>query len=184
MKRLTTIALMVNLAVASAYAQHPVAMGFSGTSGASPINLNQPGTHTVEENVAGNGTLGSFTLRDVRSAALGPQPSTTCTGLFFPSTSGSAVLRFEDGSLLTLSLTQGGDCIDLVHQVGHCTLTFRITGGTGHFKNASGDLTYTETALPVLPDAQSNPVFFTETGEITGSISGVAIRGEFKDEWH
>jgi hypothetical protein len=59
MKRLTTITLMVNLAVASAYAHHPVAMGFSGTSGASPINLNQPGTHTVEENVAGNGTLGS-----------------------------------------------------------------------------------------------------------------------------
>jgi hypothetical protein len=183
MKRLTTITLMINLAVASAYAQHPVAMVFSGTGGASPINLNQPSTHVAEENVAGSGTLGSFTFRDIRSAALSPQPSTTCTGLFFPSTTGGAVIRFEDGSLLTLSLTQGGDCIDLVHQVGHCTLIFKITGGTGHFKNASGDLTYTETALAVLADAQSNPVFFTETGEITGVISGVFIRDESKNGW-
>jgi hypothetical protein len=184
MKRLTTAALMINLAVASAYAQHPVAMVFQGTGGASSINLNQPGGHTGEENVAGSGTLGTYSLRSVRSSALAPQPSTTCTGLYFPSTSGSAVLRFDDGSLLTLSLTDGGDCIDLVHQVGHCTLNFKISGGTGHFKNASGVLTYTETALPVLADAQSNPVFFSETGEITGTISGVAVRDEFKNEWH
>jgi hypothetical protein len=184
MTRLTTAALMINLAVASAYAQHPVAMEFSGTGAASSINLNQPGTHTAEENVAGSGTLGTFTLRDVRSAALAPQPSSTCTGLFFPSTSGGAVLRFKDGSLLTLSLMQGGDCIDLVHRVGHCTLTFKISGGTDRFENASGVLTYTETALSVLADAQSNPVFFTETGKITGTISGVAIRDEFKKEGH
>jgi hypothetical protein len=173
MKRLTTAALIFNLGVAAIYAQQrSVQMTFSGTGGASPINLQQPNTHTAEENVAGSGTLGSFTFRDVRSAALSPQPSSTCLGVFFPSATGAGVLRFEDGSLLTVSLTQGGDCIDFVHLVGHCTLTFKITGGTGRFKNASGVLTYTETALPVLPDAMGNPVFFTETGEFTGTVVG------------
>ena len=76
---------------------------------------------------------------------------------------------------MTVNLTQGGDCIDLVHMVGHCTLTFKINGGTGRFKNASGVLTYTETALPVLADAFNNPVLFSESGEITGTISGVAM---------
>src|ERR1700676_2187374 len=55
---------------------------------------------------------------------------------------------------------QGADCVDLVANEGHCTLTLKVTGGTGRFKNAFGVLTYTETALPVLTDSSSNPVFF------------------------
>jgi len=172
MKRITFIAMMVNLAIASAYAQRPVEMVFSGTGGASSINLKQPNTNTAEENVAGHGTLGQFTFRDVRATSTAPQPSTTCSGLYFPSTSGAALLRFQDGSLLAVNLTQGGDCLDLVAMLGHCTLTFKITGGTGRFKNASGVLTYTETAMPLLGDVSNNPVFFSETGEITGTISG------------
>jgi hypothetical protein len=53
-------------------------------------------------------------------------------------------------------------------------MTLNITGGTGRFKDASGVLTLTETAAPVF-DAFNNPVFFTETGEITGTVSGVAM---------
>jgi len=174
MKRLTTIALMASLAIANVYAQHSVKLTFSGTGGASLIDLKQPNSGTSEENVTGSGTLGRFTFRDVRSSASTPQPSLTCTGLFFPSMVGAAAVSFQDGSLLTLSLTQGGDCIDLVHGVGHCTLTFKITGGTGRFKNATGVLSYTETALPLLADFSQNPVLFSEAGEITGTISGVA----------
>jgi hypothetical protein len=181
MKRLTTLALMGNLAIASAYAQRPVNLVFSGTGAASPIDLKQPNTSTSEENVSGSGTLGQFTFRDVRAIAISPQPSATCVGLFFPSVAGAGLLRFQDGSVLTVNLTQGGDCIDLVHLVGHCTLTLKITGGTGRFKNASGVLTYTETALPLLADASNNPVFFSETGEFTGTISGVATEDESQD---
>ena len=83
---------------------------------------------------------------------------------------------------MTVNLTEGGDCIDLVHMVGHCTLTFKITGGTGRFKNASGVLTYTETALPVLADALNNPVFFSETGEFTGTISGAAAEDDHQED--
>ena len=173
---------MMNLAIASVYAQqNAVKMTFSGTGAASPIDLKQPNTNTAEENVAGNGTLGPFTFRDVRAIAISPQPFSTCSGLYFPSVAGAGLLRFQDGSLLKVNLTQGGDCIDLVHMVGHCTLILQITGGTGRFKNASGVLTYTETALPVLADALNNPVFFSETGEFTGTISGVAMEEEPQD---
>ena len=45
MKHIATMALMLNLGVASVYAQqNPVKMTFSGTAGASAINLQQPGT--------------------------------------------------------------------------------------------------------------------------------------------
>jgi hypothetical protein len=64
--------------------------------------------------------------------------------------------------------------------VGHCTLTFQIAGGTGRFQDASGVLALTETALPVT-DAHNNPIFYAETGEITGTISGVAMEEESQD---
>jgi hypothetical protein len=183
MKHLATVALMLNLGVAGAHAQErPVNMRFSGTGGASAINLKQPDTNTVEENVAGNGTLGPFTFRDVRAIATSPEPSSACSGLFFPSMAGAGVLRFRDGSLLNVNLTEGGDCIDLVHMVGHCTLTFQVNAGTGRFKNAFGVLTYTETALPVLADAFNSPVLFTETGNFMGTISGVVMEEEQRQD--
>ena len=92
---------------------------------------------------------------------------------------GAGVLRFQDGSLLKVNVTQGADCIDLAGPQGpqgHCTVTFQITGGTGRFKNASDTtLTFTETTVPVLADALNHPVFFAVTGEFTGTVSGVPI---------
>src|SRR5664279_3890936 len=64
-KHIAAMALMLILSVATVYAQHyPVKMTYSGTStGASAVNLQQPGTLTVEENFEGNGALGAFTFR-------------------------------------------------------------------------------------------------------------------------
>ena len=178
MKHLTTIALMLTLAIASVHAQQtPVKMTFSGTAAASPIDLRQPNTSTGEEDLAGNGTLGPFTFRIVKASVASPQPSTTCSGLYFPTVAGAGLFRFQDGSLLNATLTEGGDCIDPVHMEAHCTWIFKINGGTGRFQNASGILTLTETAHPVLADALNNPVFFSETGEFTGMISGVTTEG-------
>jgi hypothetical protein len=178
MKQIATIALMLNLGVAGVYAQQiPVKMMFSGTSAASTTNLQQPNTTNDEDNFAGNGTLGLFTLRNVRAIATSPQPSSTCSGpnqLYFTEVAGGGVFRFQDGSLLNVKLTRGSDCIDLAAQEAHCMVTFQITGGTGRFQNASGVLTFTETVVPVLADAFNNPVFFAATGEFTGTISGVA----------
>lgn len=182
MKHILTLSLLLYFGVANAYGQQTsVAMTFSGNGAfASPINLQYPNSTTIEENVAGNGTLGRFTLRNITadSNSPSPEPPSTCSGgtlLLFPRVAGAAILRFEDGSLLNLTLTNGGDCIDVAANVGHCTLTLKVTGGTGRFKDASGVLTYTETALAVLSDDLGNPVFFDETGGLSGTISGVAI---------
>jgi hypothetical protein len=185
MKQIATIALMLNLGVASVYAQqNPVKMSFSGTSAPSTINLQQPNTTNDEDNFAGSGTLGAFTLRSVRAITASPQPSSTCSGpnqLYFSEVAGGGVFRFQDGSLLNVKLTQGSDCIDLAAQQATCTVTFQIVGGTGRFKDASGVLTFTETVVPVLADAFNNPVFFAATGEFTGTISRVATEVQPQD---
>jgi hypothetical protein len=171
MKHVATIALMATLAIANIYAQeYPVKMLFSGHGAASPVNLNLPNTKTGEQNLAGNGTLGLFTFRIVRAGATSPQPSSACSGLFFPVVAGAGVFRFQDGSLLKVALTQGSDCIDLVAMEAHSTMTLQITGGTGRFNRASGVLTLTETVRQVM-DASNNPVLSTDTGELTGMIS-------------
>ena len=126
-RTLFLVALMLNLGVAGLYAQPGrhmnarVRMTFSGNGAPSPINLNQPNTSTGEENVAGDGTLGPFTFRNVSATATTPDSSSACSGLFFPRVAGAGVLRFQDGSLLKVNLTQGGDCIDFVQMVAHCT---------------------------------------------------------------
>jgi hypothetical protein len=187
MKYIAAMALMLNLGVAGVYAQQkPVRMTFSGTVAPSTIDLQQPNTHTSEENFAGNGRLGPFTFRNISAETAFPQPSSICSGptqLYFLRVAGAGVFRFQDGSLLKVNLTQGADCVDLVAQEGHCTMTFEITGGTGRFKNALGILTLTETVLPVLADASKTPVFFASTGEFTGTVSGVAAEEERQDEW-
>ena len=186
MKHTATMALMLTLGVAGVYAQQiPVNMTFSGDGTPSVIDLKHPNTNTSEENLAGSGTQGPFTFRLVKASAAAPQPSTTCSGptkFYFPNVAGAGLFRFFDGSLLKVNLTDGGDCIDFVHGVGHCTLTFQIAGGTGRFQGVSGGvLTYTETALPVLLDGLSIPVLTTETGDITGTIYGIAIQVEPQD---
>ena len=187
MKYIAAMALMLNFGVATLYAQrYPVKMTYSGTSGASAINLQQPGTQTGEESFAGNGTLGSFTFLLISAETTSPQPPpSTCSGpanIYFSRVGGAGVLRFQDGSLMKVNLTQGADCIDLAAQQGHCTLTLQITGGTGRFKDASGDLTLTETVVPVLADALGKPAFFAATGEFTGTVSGVAREADRQEE--
>lgn len=178
MKPIATMALMLNLGVGGIYAhEKTVTMTFSGSEATSATNLQQPGTSNDEDHFAGNGTLGQFTVTNLRAISTTPSSSSTCSGpnqLYFTELAGASVFRFEDGSLLYLNLTQGSDCIDLAADDAHCTLTLQITGGTGRFKNASGTLTMTEMVLPVLADALNNPVFFAATGEFTGTISGVS----------
>jgi hypothetical protein len=175
MKRIAALALMLNLGVAVVYAhEKPVKMRFSGSFARTAINL-QPDTVTDEENFAGNGTLGPFTFRNLRTDPTAEESSPTCTmGPYFRIVAGGGVFRFEDGSLLTVNLAEGSGCIDLAALEGHFTATYRIGGGTGRFKDASGTLTLTYTAVPVVADAAGNPVFLAATGELTGTVSGGA----------
>src|SRR5215472_806554 len=146
MKQIATMALVLNLGIAALYAQEPINMTFSGTGGAGVINLRQPGTSNVEESEAGNGTLGQFTFRIISAITTSPQASSTCSGpnqLYFVRVADGGVLRFQDGSLLKVNLTQGADGIDLAAQQAQCTIPFQMIGGTGRFKSASGNPTYT-----------------------------------------
>jgi hypothetical protein len=158
-------------------AQESVKMTFSGTSAPSTINLQQPDTSNDGDNFAGQGTLGSFTVTNVRAIANVPGTSSTCSGsnqIFLTEMAGAGVFRFQHGSLLEVDLTEGGDCIDLTTGEAHCSVTFQITGGTGRFQHASGVLTMTETVKTVAADGLGNPVLFAATGRFTGTISGVA----------
>ena len=183
MKRMAMMALIFGLGVTSVYAQTiHVNMTFSGNGSPTAADLKQPASNNVEENVAGTGTLGSFTFRDVRAASMMPQTSPTCSGSFFPALAGGAILRFQDGSLLKLSLRAdgSGDCIDFVKMRATCTLIFDVLKtGTGRFQNASGVLTYVENAEPVVFDKPGMSVGLgTEVGTITGTISGIGQNDE------
>jgi len=171
MKHLATAALMLSLGVAGIDAQ-PLNMTLSGTAAPSTINLGT-GTPTSEYRLEGNGAPGSFNLRVVSAGAASPQPSSTCLGIYIPVLAGEGVFRFQDGSLLKVNLTAGSDCINLAVGEAHCIRIFQVLGGTGRFKNASGnDVTLTMTLAPVVP---GKPVFFTVVGAITGTISGVGV---------
>jgi hypothetical protein len=179
MKHIATMTLMLNLGIAGVYAQqHPVKMTFSGTLGPSTLSL-APNTNTDEQNLAGNGTLGPFTFRELHADPAAPQPSSTCSPgnapprLYFPNVAGGGVFRFQDGSLLTVGVTAGSSiCIDLSAGVAHLTTNYQITGGTGRFEGASGALTMTATMRAVLRNAANAAALLALTGEIEGTVSG------------
>jgi hypothetical protein len=171
--------IVLTMALAFPAAAQQVNMTFSGTSGTSATNLQQPNTSSGEDDYAGTGTLGSFTFRLLEADTNSPMPSDTCAGpneIYLELSAGGGAFRFQDGSLLYVQLTHGSDCINLAAGPAgeaHCIRTLQISGGTGRFKNVSGGtLTLTETVVPVLADALGNPVFFAATGKITGTVAG------------
>jgi hypothetical protein len=152
--------------------QAQVKMAFSGSMVPTAIDV-QPGTITDEELLAGNGTLGPFTFRKLRTDETFPQSFGSCGSGFGPSirvVTGGGVFRLEDGSLLTVTVTEGVLCVDLDHLVGHLTETYQITGGTGRLKGASGALQLTGELEPVLFSASNAAVLLTNTGELKGTV--------------
>jgi hypothetical protein len=155
----------------SALAQQDPAMTYSGSNVATTINL-QDGTVTDEELFSGYGALGQFTYRELHADTAAPQSSDTCSsGPYFPVVSGAGVFRFEDGSLMTVTVTQGGICVDTTTGLGHLSETYQITGGTGSYQGASGTLTLTGVLSPVLFNAAGNPELLTNTGEFQGTVA-------------
>ena len=175
MKYIVTVTLMLHLGVACAYAQHkPVKMTFSGSNVATTINL-QPNTVTDEHQSAGNGTLGPFTFRELHADTTSPQSSVTCSGPYFLVVTGAGVFRFQDGSLLTVGITEGAGCVNLTAGLARLTVTYQITGGTGRFRGASGNLTMTGTMMALLRNAANAPALLVIAGEFEGTVFGAAI---------
>ena len=192
MKRLTTVVLTLNLAIASLYAQPAeehsrvgrVRMRFSGSTMSTALVI-APNTLNHESHVAGNSPLGPFTYRGLWADDPGSQSSGSCGSGFGPNfriVAGGGVFRFEDGSLLTVQLTEGTLCVDIAdpaHPVGRQFETYQITGGTGRFEHAAascgataGDCTLQLTATRgvVLRDSSGAVKFLTFTGEFQGTV--------------
>jgi len=152
--------------------QAQVKMTFSGSFVPTAIDV-QPDTITDEELLAGNGTLGPFTFRKLRTDELAPQSFGACGSGVGPSirvVAGAGVFRFQDGSLLTVTVTEGVLCVDLDHGVGHLTETYQVTGGTGRFTGASGAFQAEGTLAAVMFSASNHPVLLTNTGELKGTV--------------
>ena len=184
MRHLTTVALMLNLGIASLYAQQPaeehsgasrVRMRFSGSTMSTTLAI-APNTLNHESQVAGNSSLGPFTYRGLW-ADEPSQSSGSCGSGFGPINrvvAGGGVFRFEDGSLLSVGITEGDGCVNLTAGVALLTVKYQITGGTGRFEGASGELTMTATQMAVLRNAAGMPALLMFTGEFEGTIAGVA----------
>jgi hypothetical protein len=198
MKHFPAIALLL-FCVHGSYAkteQTPVRMTFSGSMVPTSINMG-PNTVTDEELLAGDGTFGPFTFRKLRTDAL-PAPSSACSGpmqINVPvvAAASAGVFRFQDGSLLTIAVTEGALCIDLalVPPAAHLSETYRITGGTGRFRNAAAicgaapqecTLKSTGTLGVVLFDAAGSAKLLSITGNLEGTLSRLAIREDEHDE--
>jgi hypothetical protein len=164
-------------AAAQKQEQVPLKMTFSGSKVATKIDLG-PNTRTDEVHLAGNGTLGPFTFRSLRADETIPQSFGKCGAGSGPNlrvVAGGGVFRFQDGSLLTVTLTGGALCVDLDHVVGHVNETYQITGGTGRFEGAKGSLASTATLGAVLNDASNQAVLLTINGDLDGTILASAI---------
>src|SRR5262245_35094617 len=124
MRHMATLVLMLTLGVGSAAAhERPVKMKFSGSMTPTSIAV-QPDTITDDEQLAGDGALGPFTFRKLRTDALVPGLSSGCSGpsqVNIPVVAGAGVFRFEDGSLLTVAITEGALCIDFAASLARLT---------------------------------------------------------------
>jgi hypothetical protein len=175
LKPLALIGLLLNLGVTSAFAQQlPLKMTFSGSSVPTGITV-QPNTVTDEELLAGNGTLGSFSFRKLRTDESVPESFGACGDGFGPNLRvpvAGGVFRFEDGSLLTVNLTDGLLCVDVDHLVGHLSESYQITGGTGRFTGVTGVLTLTAALNPALFSPSNAVLLLTVTGHLEGTLVG------------
>ena len=152
--------------------QRQVTMAFSGSMVPTAIDV-QTDTITDEELLAGTGSLGPFTLRKLRTDETSPQFFGACGSGFGPTlrvTAGGGVFRFEDGSLLTVTETDGVLCVDFDHLVGHLTETYQITGGTGRFKGATGGFQSAGELNPVMFSASNAAVLLTNVGTLKGTV--------------
>jgi hypothetical protein len=84
---------------------------------------------------------------------------------------GAGVFRFQDGSLLIVTVKDGSGCINFAAGNAALSVNYQITGGTGRFEGASGALTYTYTHKPVLRNASNGIALLALTGEIEGTVS-------------
>lgn len=153
-----------------------VQMSFSGTlTVLPPINffMAPPTATPFELTGAGNGSLGRFTVHDVRATLPFPKPLPNPPCVPFVILAG--VFRFDDGgpgSLLMTKLINGSECVNTTDFTAIVTLSLQITGGTGRFAGASGMLNFTS--------APAEALLFDNTGPPSAvliAVTEVTVKG-------
>ena len=176
LKRFIVVGSMLVMFTGMALAQEkPVKMKYSGSELTTAFLLQGPDTVIAgEEKLAGNGRLGQFTYRALRGDDVTTLTFTSaCPNGNIPVTEGEGIFRFSDGSLMTVQIAGGSICVD-VNQIGHLAETYKVTGGTGRFKRATGNLSLEGSLNVVLSDASGNPLLLTNIGKFDGTVLGVA----------
>jgi hypothetical protein len=168
---LATAALVLTFGVAAGNAQdNEVRMKSSGPELVTAVNQGT-NTTTCEEKLEGDGSLGHFTYRGLRADSNNFTITNACPNGNLAVTTGAGIFRFSDGSLMSVNITGGSICID-ANYFGHLTETYQVTGGTGRFQNATGELSHTATLNVILSDASNNPLLLTHTGWFNGTVVG------------
>ncbi len=85
-------------------------------------------------------------------------------GLKFPMVTNDFAATLVDMSMITATLADGYVCMDKISGTTHAEFDLVVTGGTGRFKGASGDLLVVVDTIPV------GNHMSVETGTIMGSI--------------
>ena len=139
-------------------------------------SIYNPAPSPTKHILPGNGTLGAFTFRELHADGPSPQPPANCTGPSFAVVSGAGVFRFQNGSLLIVTVVDGSGCVNLTARNAGITVNYEVTGGTGRFAGASGNLTMTATLVAVLRNASMQPALLTNTGEFEGTLVGASLK--------
>jgi hypothetical protein len=157
--------------------QRPLKLTYSGTMVATTIDI-APGTVTDEEQLAGTGTLGKFTFRKLRVDALVPTFGGCGKGVgpIFAVTGGAGVFRFEDGSLLNVTVTQGVLCVDVSNPqnlVGYLNETYPVVSGTGRFQNVAASCATTPSDCTFKSNGTLSAILFDSTGQAAKLLTNI-----------
>ena len=146
---------------------------FSGTATQSQIDVDGDGDTATAASTAwqGNSSLGeiaSWAVSDFLPwdgvSFCGPTAVTVVYSV------ASAVIRFESGDLLYLELSGGSACYDYTNYSFTFAQDSRITGGTGAFTGATGQITTAGTGQTLLRDSRNQGVLTAVRGTIRGDF--------------
>ena len=157
-------------------------MTFSGTNVATTISL-QANTVTDETQLAGKGSFGPFTFRELHADGAAPQPPSDCMGPSFGVLKGAGVFRFQDGSLL-IATVMDGFWLYQSRPREHAALTvnYQVNGGSGRFRGASGNLRMTAQPRRDCPCYATLPTRARALDESQGSFEGTIVGPALEDE--
>ena len=165
--------ILALLSAGVASAAEPLRGTFSGSSAVSSFDVDGDGLPGFTGAVGGRGTFGPWTGTTVSETG-------DVTGLCGPTSivleyhTWSTVQRFRNGDLIYYALEADETsslCFDFVSGDFTFEIYAAITGGTGRFLGANGQIVLTGTGKSLLVDVAGNGVHSGVSGKFTGEIS-------------